>query len=491
MSEKRKSNKKINLKGCDTIRKSYKTEYIPFTEEQKQRAANTDLAAFVLSQGEELKRCGSEMLWEAGGRVMIRDNMWYSHYEQKGGNTIDFVRKFYNLSYQDAVQMILDERIEPLQISKQQKEKKTFALPEKNDNMRQVFAYLLRTRFIARSIIEYFAHEDLLYESKEYHNCVFVGRDSNGVAKHAHKRGTYTRGEPFKGNVDDCDAEYSFHYTGTSDKLYVFEAPIDMLSFLTLHPKNWKEHSYVSLCSVADHAMVRMLKDNPQISKIYLCLDNDAAGINAEYRIRQHLKELGYTDVTFLRPKFKDWNEILRERNGLEPLPAVPHPTLYKMREHFKNTVTSALNSNSLLYPYKTLRADYVRLTVSKTPEEIISNSNRLAIDALRMAKDLLHADGKELMQGLIEQYLPHRDEVEFESKQQDIQNDMESAERLFGTNQIRISTVLKQDVQNLYRLACDSLRMELHVELELQNQAVNFTEEQEGGEEPFQQSVI
>ncbi len=314
------------------------------------------------------------------------------------------------------------------------------------------------------------------------HHCTLLHICSDILAKHAHKRGTYTLGDSFKGNVDSCDSEYSFHYTGTSDKLYVFEAPIDMLSFLTLHPDNWKEHSYVSLCSVADHAMVRMLKDNPQLNKIYLCLDNDPAGINAEYRIKQHLKELGYTDVTLLRPKYKDWNEILRERNGLEPLPAAPHPTLYKMHGLFKDTASAACNSNSLLYPYKTLCADYARLTVSKTPEEIIVNSNRLAIDALRMAKDLLHADGKELIQGLIEQYLPHRDDTEFQSKQQDIQSDMQTIEKLFGMNQIRISSVLKQDVKNLFSLACNSLRMELHIELELQEQNVNFTEEQERG---------
>lgn len=468
----------------DTIRKHYQTEYIPFTEEQKERAANTDLAAFLISQCESLKRCGSEMLWEAGGRVMIRDNMWYSHYEQKGGNAVQFVQKYYNKNYQDAVQMLLNEHIEPISVDirKKQSEKKLFKLPVPNKSMKQIFAYLLKARFLDRDVVKYFVDKGLIYESAKYHNCVFVGVDKSGKARHAHKRGTYTFGDSFKGNVDSCEAEYSFHHTGTSNKLYVFEAPIDMLSFLTLYPDNWQEHSYVSLCSVADHAMVRMLKDNPQINKIYLCLDNDPAGINAEYRIKQHLKELGYTDVTFLRPKYKDWNEILRERNGLEPLPAVPHPTLNKMRELFRDTVTSALNSNSLIYPYKTLYADYARLTASKTPEEIIANSNRLAIDALRMAKGLLHADERELIQGLIGQYLPHRDDTEFLSKQQDIQSDMQTVEKLFGTNQIRISSVLKQDVKNLYNLACDSLRMELHVELDLQEQNENFTREQERG---------
>lgn len=74
----------ISFKVGNIIRKQYQTEYIQFIDEKKQRAANTDLAAFLLSQRESLKRCGSEMLWEAGGRVTIRDNIWYSQYEQEG-----------------------------------------------------------------------------------------------------------------------------------------------------------------------------------------------------------------------------------------------------------------------------------------------------------------------------------------------------------------------------------------------------------------------
>lgn len=65
----------------------------------------------MIASGESLKRCGPEMLWEAGGRVTIRDNIWYSQYEQKGGNAVQFVEKYYNKSYQDAVQMLLDEHM--------------------------------------------------------------------------------------------------------------------------------------------------------------------------------------------------------------------------------------------------------------------------------------------------------------------------------------------------------------------------------------------
>lgn len=457
------------------------TEYIPFTQEQKQRAAGTDLAAFLLSQGVELKRCGSEMLWEDGGRVTIRGNLWYSQYEQVGGNAVQFVQKFYNKSYTDAVQMLLDEKIEPLIVERKEQKEKHFELPKPNKDMRQVFAYLLKSRFIDRDVIKYFAHEKLLYESEDHHNCVFVGVDENGVPRHAHKRGTYTLGESFKGNVDDCDSRYSFHYTGTSNRIYAFEAPIDMLSFITLHKVNWQEHSYVSLCSVADHALVQMLKDNPQINKIYLCLDHDSAGIESEWRIRHHLNELGYQDVSFVRPKYKDWNEILKAQNGVDPLPAVPNPYLEKMRELLQETMRSVMDSKPLLYPYKTLCADYQRLTTADTNEQISACSNRLAVDALRMAKAYLNADEKALNKGFYEQYLPHTEKACYENKVRAVEQDMETVGKLFGNAQIRIKSILESDVRSLFKLACDSLKIQSHIEME---ETQNLSEGQEGSDE-------
>lgn len=423
------------------------------------------------------------MLWEDGGRVTIRGNLWYSQYEQVGGNAVQFVQKFYSKSYQDAVQMLLDEKIEPLRVERREQEEKHFELPKPNKDMRQVFAYLLKSRFIDRDVIKYFAYEKLLYESEEHHNCVFVGVDENGVPRHAHKRGTYTLGESFKGNVDDCDSRYSFHYTGASNRIYVFEAPIDMLSYITLHKDNWQEHSYVSLCSVADHALVQMLKDNPQINKIYLCLDNDSAGIESEWRIRHHLNELGYQDVSFVRPKYKDWNEILKAQNGIDPLPAVPNPYLEKMRELLQETMHSVLDSKPLLYPYKTLCADHQRLMAAGTNEQISACSNRLAVDAMRMAKAYLNADEKALNKGFYEQYLPHTEKACYENKVKAVEQDMETIGKLFGNAQIRIKSILESDVQSLFKLACDSLKIQSLIEMK---ETQNLSEKQEGSAEEW-----
>ena len=94
--------------------------------------------------------------------------------------------------------------------------------------------------------------------------------------------------------------------------MYAFEAPIDMLSFLSLYQQNWKQHSYVALCGVAEHALMQTLTDAPHVSKIALCLDNDKAGVQARERIQKYLAERGYRNVFSLFSNLKDWNEDLQ-----------------------------------------------------------------------------------------------------------------------------------------------------------------------------------
>lgn len=82
--------------------------YISFTETQREQARQTDLAAFLRSRGETLKRSGSEFSWKDGSQtVTIRGNLWFHQYQQVGGDAVDFVQKFYGLTYPEAVSMLL------------------------------------------------------------------------------------------------------------------------------------------------------------------------------------------------------------------------------------------------------------------------------------------------------------------------------------------------------------------------------------------------
>ena len=97
-----------------------------------------------------------------------------------------------------------------------------------------------------------------------------------------------------------------------------------MLSFLSLYPKGWQRDSYVTLCSVADHALFRLLEENPVLRKIVLCLDNDNAGREAMERIAAKLAGRGYDDVSVLLSQNKDWNEDCKAAAGMAAIPAEP-----------------------------------------------------------------------------------------------------------------------------------------------------------------------
>lgn len=303
--------------------------FIYFTEEQKQRANAVDLEDFLLRNNEKLMRSGREKRLASDHSITIRGNEWYDHASREGGLAIDFVKRFYNLGFPEAMSMLLGEEGEVYRAAERKPEpEKTFELPEANHDTRRVFAYLTKTRLLDPDVVSEFIKAKLLYEDAQFHNAVFVGFDSEGTARHAHKRGTCTRGNPFKGNVEGGDPRYSFHYTGQSDTVYVFEAPIDLLSFITLYRKEWKRHSYVSLCGVAEHALLQILSENANIKRIVLCLDHDAAGIEAAGRLSETVEKLGYQEVFLIQSRYKDWNEDRKAGRGISAAPAKEHPQI-------------------------------------------------------------------------------------------------------------------------------------------------------------------
>ena len=296
------------------------SRYIHFTDTQKLAAKQTDLAAFLKSRGEQIKRCGSEYEW-AGHHITLRGNQFYDQYAQHGGTAVDFVREQYGLSYPEAVQTLLGAKAAAAPVSEyRQKEQQPFELPPKNDNMCRVYAYLIKQRQIDRNVLSHFTHRGLIYEDAQYHNAVFVGTDRDGHPRHAHKKSTSLNNSSFRANQTGSEAAFSFHHVGTSDTVYTFEAPIDMLSFISLYLKGWQKDSYVALCSVADHALFRLLDDNPNIRKIVLCLDNDRAGRQAMDRIAAKLSERGYIDMSILLSQYKDFNEDLKAAYGINPI---------------------------------------------------------------------------------------------------------------------------------------------------------------------------
>ena len=282
-----------------------------YTEEQIIRANQTDLVSFLSAQGEQLGKSGKEYRWKKHDSVTVSGNRWYRHSQGRGGYPVDFVMEFYHATFPEAVKMLIDEEGEGRQKSCLAPSP-DFRLPEKSETNETVIKYLTEIRRLEKDLVEEWIAGGNIYEEKKHHNVVFVGRDADGIPRYAHCRGT--GGIKYRGDVAGSDKSYGFCHRGEDNQLFVFEAAIDLLSFIQLFPKDWKKRSYLSLGGVSSVALMTFLSERPQITSVFLCLDNDHAGNEACEKLAGEIPD-GYR-VIRLKPARKDWNEILCDENA-------------------------------------------------------------------------------------------------------------------------------------------------------------------------------
>ena len=282
-----------------------------YTEEQIARANQTDLVSFLNARGEQLVKSGREYRWKKHDSVTVSGNRWYRHSQNKGGYPVDFVMEFYHATFPEAVKMLIDEEGEGRQKSCLAPSP-DFRLPEKSETNETVIKYLTEIRRLEKDLVEEWIAGGNIYEEKKHHNVVFVGRDADGIPRYAHCRGT--GGIKYRGDVAGSDKSYGFCHRGEDNQLFVFEAAIDLLSFIQLFPKDWKKRSYLSLGGVSSVALMTFLSERPQITSVFLCLDNDHAGNEACEKLAGEIPD-GYR-VIRLKPARKDWNEILCDENA-------------------------------------------------------------------------------------------------------------------------------------------------------------------------------
>ena len=206
-------------------------------------------------------------------------HIWYRHSQSKGGGPVDFVMEFFGKSFTEAVELLTGEkgaapppdRPCPASLS-------DFRLPPPNSDNRTARNYLTAARRIDEDVTGFFFARGDIYEDAAHHNAVFVGRDEDGIPRYAHSKGTAGN---FRLDVKGSDKAFNFCYRGEGERLFVFEAPVDLLSFLCLFKKAWQKQSYLSLGGVGEKALLRFLSDRPNIKTVFLCLDSDEAGNDA------------------------------------------------------------------------------------------------------------------------------------------------------------------------------------------------------------------
>ena len=292
-----------------------------YTQAQIDRANAANLEDFLRAQGETLLRSRKEYRWKAHDSLTVCGNKWFRHSQSKGGYPVDFVMEFYGKSFPEAVQLLTGET------GKAQPEadpapSPAFRLPLRNVTNANVLNYLTQERKLSPSLVNFFIAAGDIYEDAAHHNVIFVGRDADGHPRYASSRGIQ---EKFRQDLAGAEKAFSFAHRGTDKQLLVFEAPIDLLSFIELFPKNWQQHSYLALGGVSAKALQQFLSERPDVERVFLCLDADKAGEDACKRLAALLPDS--VSVTRIQPCMKEWNDVLVHRAE------IPN------RNYFKSTV--------------------------------------------------------------------------------------------------------------------------------------------------------
>ena len=279
-----------------------------YTQAQIDKANAVDLEKFLRSQGETLVRSGKEYRWKAHDSLTVCGNKWFRHSQSKGSLPVDFVMEFYGKSFPEAVQMLTGEPGEA-QPEAGPAPSPAFRLPLRNVTNANILSYLTQERKLSPSLVNFFIAAGDIYEDSSHHNVVFVGRDADGHPRYASIRGI---NEKFRQDAAGAEKAFGFAHRGTDKQLLVFEASIDLLSFIELFPKNWQQHNYLSLGGVSGKALRQFLSERPDVERVFLCLDADKAGEDACKRLTALMPDT--VSVTRIQPCMKDWNDVLVHR---------------------------------------------------------------------------------------------------------------------------------------------------------------------------------
>ena len=230
---------------------------------------------------------------------------------------------FKGVSCGEAIKLLCDE-IELPKVYKEQnsvpQKKKELILPAKARNMKNVFAYLVKTRCINQKIVQEMVDRDMLYQD-ERNNCVFVSRNENGKSVFATVRGTNTD-KKWVGDVSGCDYSHSFFIDNCSRNLIVTESVIDAMSMMDIKEQkgeNHQEYNYLSVSGLGKsrealgYHLGKTLYDI-----VFLAFDNDDKGRKIAKEMKKHIGSINQDiSVSMLIPEAaKDWNEELQKEKG-------------------------------------------------------------------------------------------------------------------------------------------------------------------------------
>ncbi|OBZ15888.1 hypothetical protein A8L34_27980 [Bacillus sp. FJAT-27264] len=322
---------------------------LPYNKEDIRQARQTDIISYLQSVNEAaraegriepylLKPEGKEFRVEGYGGLIVNQNYWSVQSQKvmrgdklvtKGGNTLDFLTQFEGKSFKEAMSILTGKELknktrETVNREYRPSDKSNFKVPEKFENSRRVIAYLTKTRKISPELVISEIRKGNIFEDRDHHNAVFIGRNPDKEPRWANKRSTLTD-RSWKGDAEFSDPRYPYVMRNELNRndgyLIATESAIEALSYATLlkihgqQPKN----DLMGIGGAHGVGIIQYLKDNPETRGVILALNNDRQGHESTKLIENELKAHGYLDrrdftLKILHPKgHEDWNDLLKD----------------------------------------------------------------------------------------------------------------------------------------------------------------------------------
>lgn len=208
-----------------------------------------------------------------------------------------------------------------------------------NQDMKNVKAYLIKTRKIDPEIVDLFIQRNMLFQTQDKEGrtqAAFIGKDENGYLSYVNFRSTSSVSK-FKGDYSGCDYDRGCFFEPEFDiplgwkddpqrqpinkdkRLLVFESNIEMLSYMTLlklNGNNYKNFAYLSCGSISKSSCVLETCKAYGYDKVIVMFNNDRdkknnPGLTKANFVANQLQKEGIDAHPLVPSKCNDWNDTL------------------------------------------------------------------------------------------------------------------------------------------------------------------------------------
>lgn len=302
---------------------------------QLKQISIADYARNVL--GMQLIRSGRQLSIVDHDSVLISEelNLWNRFSDNSkgaGGDIISFVQYWEHCSFQEALDKLAAHSnlriVDQSEYANKSRESTDIQLPEKDDNVKVIYSYLIKKRGIEPKIISKWINDGFLYQGKNYKECIFTGYHKDKIM-FATKVSTRETGGKY--DVENSIKEVGIYQNNNSDTTIVLESPIDAMSYQSIMMKMEKDISSVNYLIVsgakAAASAIYFNKSHygQRTTKYIIALDNDQPGFDAmgscidmieegifKGKYNEEVKKLFEgVSTTIEISQYKDWNEDL------------------------------------------------------------------------------------------------------------------------------------------------------------------------------------